>query len=55
MMGPFDLLSESFDVRATKRYQINFQNMAGEVVVDALPYFDRGYDEPGVREAVSVV
>ncbi|XP_056016610.1 pre-mRNA-splicing factor SPF27-like isoform X1 [Ostrea edulis] len=25
--------------------------MAGEVVVDALPYFDRGYDEPGVREA----
>ena len=27
--------------------------MAGEVVVDALPYFDQGYDEPGVREAVS--
>ena len=26
--------------------------MAGEVVVDALPYFDQGYDEPGVREAV---
>ncbi|CAC5414966.1 BCAS2 [Mytilus coruscus] len=25
--------------------------MAGEVVVDALPYFDQGYDEPGVREA----
>ncbi|XP_046557142.1 pre-mRNA-splicing factor SPF27-like [Haliotis rubra] len=25
--------------------------MAGEVVVDALPYFDHGYDEPGVREA----
>ena len=22
-----------------------------EVVVDALPYFDQGYDEPGVREA----
>ena len=25
----------------------------GEVVVDALPYIDHGYDEPGVREAVS--
>nr|XP_006813430.1 PREDICTED: pre-mRNA-splicing factor SPF27-like [Saccoglossus kowalevskii] len=25
--------------------------MAGEVTVDALPYFDQGYDEPGVREA----
>ena len=23
------------------------------VVVDALPYIDMGYDEPGVREAVS--
>ncbi|UYV68701.1 BCAS2 [Cordylochernes scorpioides] len=26
--------------------------MAGEVVVDALPYIDSGYDEPGVKEAV---
>ncbi|XP_033724700.1 pre-mRNA-splicing factor SPF27-like [Pecten maximus] len=25
--------------------------MAGEVVVDALPYYDQGYDESGVREA----
>ena len=25
--------------------------MAESVVIDALPYFDRGYDEPGVREA----
>lgn len=25
--------------------------MAGEVVVDALPYFDHGYEEAGVREA----
>ncbi|XP_781613.2 pre-mRNA-splicing factor SPF27 [Strongylocentrotus purpuratus] len=25
--------------------------MAGEVIVDALPYVDQGYDEPGVREA----
>lgn len=24
--------------------------MAGEVVVDALPYIDQGYDDPGVRE-----
>ncbi|XP_015590455.1 pre-mRNA-splicing factor SPF27 [Cephus cinctus] len=25
--------------------------MGGEVIVDALPYIDQGYDEPGVREA----
>ncbi|XP_055587185.1 pre-mRNA-splicing factor SPF27-like [Uranotaenia lowii] len=25
--------------------------MAGEVLVDALPYIDLGYDDPGVREA----
>lgn len=25
--------------------------MSGEVIVDALPYIDQGYDEPGVREA----
>ena len=29
--------------------------MAGEVVVDALPYFDQGYDETGVREAVCIL
>lgn len=29
--------------------------VAGDVVVDALPYFDQGYDAPGVREAVSTV
>lgn len=29
--------------------------VAGDVVVDALPYFDQGYDAPGVREAVSAV
>lgn len=29
--------------------------MAGEVVVDALPYIDQGYDEPGVREAVCII
>lgn len=29
--------------------------MAGEVVVDALPYIDQGYDEPGVREAVNKI
>lgn len=23
-----------------------------EVIVDALPYYDSGYDEPGAREAV---
>ncbi|CAG0882135.1 unnamed protein product [Darwinula stevensoni] len=27
------------------------QRMTQEVVVDALPYIDHGYDEPGVREA----
>lgn len=26
--------------------------MAGEVLVDALPYIDSGYDEPGVKQAV---
>ena len=26
--------------------------MSGDIVVDALPYIDQGYDEPGVREAV---
>lgn len=26
-----------------------------EVIVDALPYIDQGYDEPGVREAVGCV
>lgn len=28
--------------------------VAGEVAVDALPYFDQGYEAPGVREAVRV-
>ena len=27
--------------------------MAGEVLVDALPYYDKGYEEPGIRDAVS--
>lgn len=27
--------------------------MAGEVLVDALPYIDFGYDEAGVKQAVS--
>lgn len=27
--------------------------MAGEVLVDALPYIDQGYDDPGVRDAVN--
>ena len=26
--------------------------MAEEVLVDALPYFDSGYEEPGVKQAV---
>ena len=25
--------------------------MSDTVAIDALPYYDRGYDEPGVREA----
>jgi hypothetical protein len=28
--------------------------MAGEVFVDALPYIDQGYEDPGVKEAVSI-
>lgn len=27
--------------------------MTSDILVDALPYIDQGYDEPGVREAVS--
>lgn len=29
--------------------------VAGEVVVDALPYFDQGYEAPGVREAAAAL
>lgn len=28
--------------------------MAGEVIVDALPYIDHGYDDVGVRESVNI-
>ena len=27
--------------------------MASEMYLDALPYIDQGYEEPGVRESVS--
>ena len=27
--------------------------MAGEVKLDALPYFDQEYDQPGARETVN--
>ncbi|KAI4895843.1 hypothetical protein NFI96_016998 [Prochilodus magdalenae] len=30
-------------------------SVAGEVFVDALPYFDQGYDAPGVREAAAAL
>ncbi|XP_012281520.1 pre-mRNA-splicing factor SPF27 [Orussus abietinus] len=38
---------------ADKFLIFDFRNnvMAGEVIVDALPYIDQGYDEPGVRAA----
>ncbi|XP_074920911.1 pre-mRNA-splicing factor SPF27 isoform X2 [Chelonoidis abingdonii] len=29
--------------------------VAGEVAVDALPYFDQGYEAPGVREAAAAL
>lgn len=29
--------------------------MISEVLVDALPYIDLGYDDPGVREAVRII
>ena len=29
--------------------------MADEVLVDALPYYDSGYEEPGVRQAVCLI
>ena len=28
--------------------------LVNQVLVDALPYIDHGYDEPGVREAVCI-
>lgn len=28
--------------------------MNTEVLVDALPYFDAGFDDPGVRETVKI-
>lgn len=28
--------------------------MTAEILVDALPYFDTGFDEPGVREMVKL-
>jgi hypothetical protein len=28
--------------------------MAGEVLVDALPYIDSGYEEPGVKQTVNL-
>lgn len=31
--------------------QKNPSNMSGEVIVDALPYIDQGYEEPGIRDA----
>ena len=27
--------------------------LGSDILVDALPYIDQGYDDPGVREAVS--
>lgn len=29
--------------------------MASEILVDALPYFDTGFDEAGVRETVKIL
>ena len=29
--------------------------MSGEVLVDALPYIDSGYDELGVKQAVNIL
>ena len=52
VIGPKETTNHSPNVLIIYKQK---KNMAGEVVVDALPYFDRGYDEPGVREAVSVL
>ena len=30
-------------------------SVVSEIKLDALPYFDQGYDDPGVREAVSLL
>lgn len=50
---------DSADWRRSRRRRRAVRTMAGpglvagDVVVDALPYFDQGYEAPGVREAVS--
>ncbi|XP_078615188.1 pre-mRNA-splicing factor SPF27-like [Branchiostoma floridae x Branchiostoma japonicum] len=39
--------------RTNRRHTVQSEkesNMAGEVLIDALPYFDQGYDDSGVRE-----
>lgn len=40
--------------QTTKQNMAGTSSVAGEVFVDALPYFDQGYDAAGVREAVSI-
>ena len=34
-----------------KFLKIDTFQMSSTVAIDALPYYDHGYDEPGVREA----
>ena len=34
---------------------IEHQSSLNSLLVDALPYIDHGYDEPGVREAVRAI
>ena len=41
-------------VGAQQNKMATHAHMSHEVVPDALPYVDQGYDEPGVREMVSI-
>ena len=50
--GPDDHLPDHKDDTGFTFAQTT-RRMAAEVYLDALPYIDQGYDEPGVRESVS--
>lgn len=46
-------VSSNWNDKCAWKKAIKSGDMASEVQLDALPYVDQGYDDPGVREAVS--
>ena len=48
-----NLKSENIEIHKTDKMEaIEHNTSLNSLLVDALPYIDHGYDEPGVREAV---